>query len=114
MADVVVTVPRGRWHEWIAEGDLPGDSETGDEYAFWVATSPDISPGERVSIVAHGKLRGYAPLTRVIAAGGGYGLCRAGGAVACTIPEPIAGFRGMRYRWWDRSAETAFPDWRVP
>ncbi|MCC6315999.1 MAG: hypothetical protein IT337_18520 [Thermomicrobiales bacterium] len=114
MSDVVVTVPRDRWSFWQSEGDLPGDAATGDEYGFWVSTRPDIKPGERVYIVAHGKLRGYAPLTRVMAQGGRFALCRAGGAVACTIPEPIPGFRGVRYRWWDRSDETPFPDWRRP
>ena len=113
MSDVVVTVPKRLWLEWIAEGDLPGDDPTGDEYAFWLGGSPPaIAAGERVYIVAHGKLRGYAPLTRIISSGSGFGLCRAGNAVACTIDEPISGFRGFRYVWWGREAERPFPDWR--
>lgn len=114
MSDICVTVPRNRWLEWIAEGDLPGDDATGDEYAFWLGgPRPDIHPGDRVYIAAHGKLRGYAPLTRIVPSpGGGFGLCRAGGAVACTIDEPIRGFRGWQYRFWRREDETPFPDWR--
>ena len=36
------------------------------------------------------------------------------GTWACTIDEPISGFRGLRKRWWDRSIERPFPDWRTP
>lgn len=110
MSDVLVTVPKNRWAEWVAEGDAPGDEESGAEYVFWVGGPlPDIKPGERVYICAHGKLRGYAPLIRAVP---GYGLIRGGGAVACTIDEPITGFRGWRYRWWSRDDERPFPDWR--
>lgn len=115
MSDVVVTCPKRLWPEWIDEGDLPGDEETGDEYHFYLGgPRPVIHPGERVYIVAHGKVRGYAPLTRIDATGYGFALCRQGGAVACTIPEPVTGFRGFRYRWWDRADEIPFPNWRTP
>ncbi len=110
--DIVVTVPKGRWAEWIAEGDLPGDDWSGAEsYFSFGGPRPRIEPGERVYIVAHGRLRGYAPLTYLHPAG--Y-LVRRGGAVAVTIVEPIRGFRGWRYRWWQQETETPFPDWRNP
>lgn len=115
MADVVVTVPKRLWADWIAEGDLPGDPDSGNEYAFYLGgPRPNISPGDRVYVVAHGKLRGYAPLTRIMNRGGAYefALCREGNAVACTIDEPIQGFRGWRYVWWKREDERPFPDWR--
>jgi hypothetical protein len=66
MTDVVVTVPKRLWTEWIEEGDLPGDEDSGDTYAFslW-GVPPTIDPGERVYVVAHGKLRGYAPLVAI-------------------------------------------------
>ena len=116
MTDVCVTVPKAKWIEWIEEGDLPGDEETGDEYAFYLGGLwPSIRPGERVYIVAHGKLRGYAPLTYIATAySRGFALVRGGGAVACTIDEPITGFRGWKYVWWDRVDEKPFPDWRSP
>jgi hypothetical protein len=116
MSDLVVTVPQGRWKEWIAEGDLPDQAWDGTyEYSFYVSQAPDIRPGERVYIAALGKLRGYAPLVRVDRTpNGGYALVRRGGAVAVTIPKPIRGFRGCRARWWDRAAEVPFPDWRQP
>jgi len=116
MSDIVVTVPKRLWDEWIEEGSLPEDEESGDEYAYWLGGSPPhVRPRDRVYICAHGKLRGYAPLTRIIhKPGGGFGLCRRGGAVACTIDEPIPGFRGFRYVWWPRDAERSFPDWRTP
>jgi hypothetical protein len=116
VADVVVTVPKDRWADWIDEGDLPGQAwGTGDaEYSGWYdfylgGPLPQIEPGERVYIVAHGRLRGYAPLVRVDR----YerSLVRKGGAVAVTIAEPIRGFQGWRYRWWDRSAEIDFLEW---
>lgn len=126
MSDVVVTVPQRLWSLWLAEGDRAGDPPTGDLYDFTLAGGrPDISPGERVYIVAHGRLRGYAPLFAIgepddIVAWRGepslraYSLIRSGGAVAVTIPEPIRGFRGFRYRWWSRSAETPFANWMTP
>lgn len=114
MSDVVVTVPKDRWEEWITEGDLPGEEWNGTyEYAFYVPSRPPIDPGERVYIVAHGKLRGYAPLAHLDPVRSGYALIRYGGAVAVTIPEPIRGFRGWRARWWNREDEVPFPDWRA-
>lgn len=115
MSDVVVTVPKNRWADWIDEGDLPGQEWDGTyQYSFYVSSAPSIDPGERVYIVAHGRLRGYAPLAHLDPAGSGYSLVRYGGAVAVTIPDPIGGFRGFRYRWWDRRDEVPFPNWREP
>lgn len=116
MADVVVTCPRYLWNDWLEEGDLPGEAPTGDEYVFYLGGAvPQIQPGERVYICAHGKLRGYAPLIALDRySSGRFALRRAGGAVACTIAEPIQGFRGWRYRHWRREDELPFPDWRTP
>jgi hypothetical protein len=118
MSDVVVTVPKGQWQDWIAEGDLPGEVAQYDSH-FWIGKRmPYIEIGERVYIVAHGKLRGYAPLVRKewacrLRPPSGC-LLRQGGAVAVTIAEPIKGFQGFRYRWWRRENESPFPDWRTP
>lgn len=119
--DVVVTLPKSfRWNgnkpglaSWVAEGDAAGGHETGEEYCFTCGVfRPRIEPGERVYVVHFGRLIGYAPLVRVsVEYGGRFGLIRAGGAVAVTIDEEIPGFRGFRYRWWDRSIERPFPDW---
>lgn len=117
MSDVVVTVPKALWSDWIAEGDLPGEKPQYESH-FWLNELPDIKPGERVYVVAHGRLRGYAPLVRT------EDCCRLrptrscllreGGAQAVTIDEPIRGFQGFRYRWWNRSDEVPFPDWTKP
>lgn len=119
MADLVVTVPRDFWVDWIGEGDAVGEPETGEEWGFFLGGSkPPIVPGERLYVVAHGLLRGYAPVTGVERGKvGGWGIGRKGGAVAVTIPEDIKGFRGWRRRWWDRADERPFPIWefaRVP
>lgn len=115
VSDVVVTVPKRLWDEWIAEGDLPDDPETGVEYGFDLyGPRPHMLPGDRVYIVAHGKLRGYAPLTRIHTHSTGFALVRSGGAVACTIDRPIRGFRGWQYRDWEYSDEMPFPEWRTP
>ena len=45
---------------------------------------------------------------------GRFALIRCGGAVAVTIVTPLPGFRGFRYRFWDRAEEVPFPDWRMP
>lgn len=92
-----------------------------------VVTVPSIVAGERVYVVCEGRLIGYSPLIRALVDGDvqdktiraasilGFGepkyfgpiaLVRGGGAVACTIKEKITGFRGWRYRWWDREEET--------
>ena len=139
MTDVVVTVPKRLWQEWISEGDLahnglatldpriPAAWAGEMEYGFNLATRgrPTIDPGERVYIVAHGQVRGYAPLVYIAGAGEAirrfgakntarsFALVRRGNAVACTIPDPVQGFQGWRYRWWDRDDEVAFPDWRT-
>lgn len=115
MSDVVVTVPKWFWAEWICEGDAAGDPSTGEEWGFFLGgRAPKIEKGERVYIVAHGKLRGFAPLTRVAPTDRGFALCREAGAVAVTIEESIRGFQGWRYRWWEREMERPFPEWRTP
>ena len=98
MKDVVVTVPKWFWPQWISEGDAAGDPPTGEEWGFSVGAKPDVEPGDRCYVVAHGKLRGYAPVTnlRVRAGTKGWSICRMGGAVACTIDKRIRGFRGGR------------------
>ena len=35
-------------------------------------------------------------------------------AVACTIPQAILGFRGLRLRWWKREDEQPFLEWKKP
>lgn len=75
MADLVVTVPMKLWDMWIDEGDSVGEPETGEEWGFYLGpTKPPITAGERLYIVAHGLLRGYAPVTGVEKDGnrGGY------------------------------------------
>ena len=117
MTDVVVTVPMAQWQAWVDEGDLPGEVAQYESH-FWIGNRPTIAPGDRVYIVAHGRLRGYAPLVRVESScelrPERLCLVRTGGAEAVTIPETIRGFQGYRYRWWRRSAEVPFPDWMVP
>lgn len=116
MGDLVVTVPKWFWSEWIEEGDAAGDPYSGEEWGFFLGgKKPDIAPGERLYIVAHGLLRGYAPVTRLTwsAEHRKWVICRRGGAVACTIGMPIPGFRGWRRRWWDQAMERAFPDWQT-
>ena len=116
MSDVVVTVPKSfGLDRWIAEGDAAGEPWTGEEWAFYLGGAvPRIEPGERVYVVFGGKLRGYSPLIRVVRRDHGCALVRGGGAVAVTIDMPIIGFRGFRYRSWDRTDERPFPGWRTP
>jgi len=115
MTDLVGTCPKDFWEEWIAEGDAVGDPVTGEEWAWYTSHSlaRDIKPGDRFYVVAHGKLRGWAPVTRVeVIDYHSYAICRRGDAVACTIAEPIPGFRGLRVRWWKREDEIDFPNWK--
>jgi len=122
MPDIVVTVPRDVWSEWLDEGDLPGDPWTYQNHHFNLSGHvPPVVPGDRVYVVAHGRLRGYAPLVRIMAGRywgpgdyepTGFALVRRGGAVACTIDRPICGFPGWRYRDWMREEEVPFPAWR--
>lgn len=112
MVDLVGTCPKGFWFEWIAEGDAAGEPETGEEWGWYTQHHSMlrlIRPGDRFYVVAHGRLRGWAPVTRVTHSF----IARRGGAVACTIPEAIPGFRGLRERWWPREAEQPFPDWKT-
>ena len=128
--DLVVTIAKDAWLSWLAEGDLPGEPAT-EEWALYYGRagarrppSPprQTDPGARVYIIAHGFVRGYAPLLRVQKTTHGFALVRGGGAVACTVVEPgmrlggwtpkeFPGFRGVRYRTWAREEEELFPDW---
>lgn len=116
MADLVVTVPKWFWFDWIREGDAAGTPESGEEWGFTCGwRHPRADPGERCYIVAHDRLRGYAPITSIARDKDGSGYCigRKGGAVAVTIPERIVGFRGWRVRTWPRGIETPFQDWQT-
>lgn len=128
--DVVVTISQSVWLSWLAEGDLPGESQT-NEWALYYGTgggrrkpSPpsNLRPGDRVYVIAWGVLRGYAPLLRIEDTTHGYALVRGADAVACTVPDPdrnigmalvMPGFQGVRYRWWERDDEVPFPDWQT-
>jgi len=128
--DVVVTVPKAIWTPWIEEGDAVGAPPTGEAWGFstW-GVQPKIVPGERVYVVAHGRLRGYAPLVSVrfepsaLREGCGESkkpsllgrvvFIRGAGAEAMTIREAIRGFRGWRQRWWNVGDEIPFPDWKT-
>ena len=114
MVDLVGTCPKGFWEEWIAEGDAAGTPESGEEWGWYTMDrkAGAITHGHRFYVVAHGKLRGYAQVVRVAHGRAGFVIVRRGGAVACTIDEPIPGFRGLRKRWWERGIEKPFPDWR--
>lgn len=130
--DIVVTVPKNFTHPaapgkrglqaWIAEGDAAGDPDSGAKWWFttW-GTIPEISNGERVYVVCEGRIRGYSPLVEIMRTGGlamqknkpgPIAFVRGGVAVAVTIPEAVQGFRGWRYRWWERAQEIPFPNWR--
>ncbi len=89
MPDIVVTVPKTfGLADWIAEGDAAGDPYSGELWDFSTGgATPNIKPGERVYVVCHDRVRGYAPLVewkrldtyRLI-------FTRGGGAVAVTVP----------------------------
>lgn len=115
MTDLVGTCPKDFWNEWIAEGDPAGTPYTGEEWGWYTRhrKAALIKPGDRFYVVAWGRLRGWAPVTRIERTEGGWIVCRRGDAVACTIDEPIPGFRGLMERWWPREAERPFPDWKT-
>lgn len=116
MSDVVVTVPKSFGLDtWIEEGDAAGEPWSGRLWDYTTAgCRPRIVPGERVYVVYNGKLRGYAPLVELFVNGRHLNFVRGGGAVAVTVPEFIQGFRGWRYRWWQREDEQPFPEWGTP
>lgn len=114
MADLVVTVGKDRWQSWLAEGDCAGTRSTGRAYPYFLGPQkPPIMPGERLYIVAHGRLRGYAPVTSVKPHGRGWAAVRKGDAVAVTLPWAEHGFLGVRARWWERTMEGPFLDWKT-
>lgn len=123
MADVVVTVPKDLWEDWIMEGDSVGEPPTGETWGFYTygADCTDrVKAGDRCYVVAHGRLRGYAPITSVVFTPrrpgqriGKIVFCRAAGAEAVTVKAPIKGFRGYQMRWWDRKNEIPFPTWQT-
>ena len=112
--NLVVTVPKWFWPEWIAEGDAAGDLPTGTEWGFFIGgNQPPIHRDDRLYIAAHGLLRGYAPVTRLGRQGDKWVICREAGAMAVTIAQPIPGFRGFRKVWWSEAEEMPFPDWKT-
>jgi len=125
--NLVVSVTKTFWKEWIAEGDAAGDPPTGIEWGYYIGgRKPNIHAGDRLYIVAHGRVRGYSPVTRLgrtdqsefhesnkINIGHQWIICREGNAVAVTIPEVVRGFQGWRYVWWKQEDEIPFPNWKT-
>lgn len=130
--DIVLTVPKNFTHPaapgkrglaaWIAEGDAAGDPSTGQDWWFTtygaLGVMPD--PDARCYVVCEDRLRGYAPLVKVLydpsRVRNGCGpvvFIRRGGAVAVTVPWNIVGFRGWRHPWWPREEEIPFPNWKT-
>jgi len=113
--DVVVTLPKkfGLQH-WINEGDPAGEKWSGNHWAWNIGSRcpKKLERGESVYVVYDGHLIGYSPLVWIERTGQGFALVRGGGAKAVTIDQKIKGFQGFRYRWWDRSEERPFPEWR--
>jgi hypothetical protein len=103
------------WPSWLAEGDLPGADDGWESHWMFAGAPPEIRPGDRVYIVAYERLRGYAPFQyveeRCALDRSRRCLVRWAGAEAVTIAEPIRGFQGWRYRWWERAAERPYPNW---
>ena len=116
--DLVGTCAKTFLEEWLSEGGLAGTTPDGTIYCWKTRhrLALHISSGERFYVVAHGKLRGWAYVAGVT--GDYHGpwayIYREGGGTAVTIPRPIPGFQGLRKRWWDRSEEIPFPDWKTP
>lgn len=117
MTDLVVTVPRKSWPLWLGCGDLAGAAQpSGIEHGFRLfdCDRPPIEMGERLYIVAHDRLRGYAPVSEVVPIGTrNWMIKRRGAPVAVTISMRIAGFRHWRRVWWERADERPFPDWQT-
>ena len=115
--DLVGTCPKKTWAYWLSEGSRAGESQDGIEYRWFTnsAVASRINTGDRFYVVAHGRLRGWAPVTQVIIYANGRTrlICRRGDAVACTIEKKIPGFRGLRKRWWSRNDERAFTHWKT-
>jgi hypothetical protein len=122
VSDLVGTCPKDFWEEWIAEGGCAGDPPSKGLFVEWgwgtgSRLALKIEPGERFYVVAHGRLRGWAPVVAVERFEGeqdAFEIIRRFGAVACTVPFAIPGFRGLRRRWWKREEEQPFENWRRP
>jgi hypothetical protein len=123
--DVVVTLAKSfGLQRWIDEGDPAGEKWSGTNWAWFIGKRfpKKLQFGERVYVVYDKHLIGYSPLWAIDAVPGGFdsemdqregfALIRQGGAVAVTIDQQIKGFQGFRYRWWDRSEERPFPEWK--
>ena len=116
--DLVGTCPKTFWREWLEEGDCAGDTPSADpdSFGWWTRhrLAGHIRIGDRFYVVAHGRCRGYATVSQIDSVVAFESVCiYRVDPVAVTIPEAIAGFRGLRKRWWKREDEIPFPNWRT-
>ncbi len=117
MTDLVGTCPKDFWLEWIAEGDAAGAPSSGEEWGWYThhGLAREIRPGERFYVVAHGRLRGWAAVTRVKYSTDGRPvcICRQGGAVAITIDEPVTGISRAAPALVAARHRAPVPDWKT-
>lgn len=118
--DIVVTVPRERWEEFLAGGGLPGDPPApGSAQGPWTYDLFNVEelramPGQRIFFFAYGKLRLWAPVFAIERVYKRRWRVWRGPAEAATLDgytyQP--GFPGWRLVWWPAHAEAEFPGWR--
>lgn len=74
--------------------------------AIFVPHGMKVAARDRLYIVQGGQLCGFATIQRMGVAPSRFGAwVKVGEFHPCTLPCKVRKFRGLRYRWWDRSAE---------
>lgn len=129
MSDIVVTVAKtftlpsapglkglAAWIKGVLSTVEPLSFDYFCEHTIGCAR-PQIAAAERVYILCEGRIRGFCPLIGIRevphAGKNTFRLLLGAGGEAVTVPWDVNGFGGWCYRWWDRSDELPFPDWRT-
>ncbi len=117
MGDLVVALGTPeRWRELVGAVPVLESSSGSDLFALPVTDRggprPAIGPGDRVYLVAWGRVRGYVRMAKLSNTLDGWVLGCSSAVVPTTIPAVgIATFRGAKAPWWKRPDEQPFPGW---
>jgi hypothetical protein len=111
MTDIVVTVARESWPNFLAEHGA-GTNRGRMHVVQFYGERPQGLPGDQLYIVSHGRVRCALLIDRIMPHAGGWQII-ASMLRPVTLAGYVGGFPDCRRRWWNRPDELPFDAWRT-
>jgi hypothetical protein len=110
MTDIVITVARDKWADFLAEHG-PGTTRGRLHVFHLFGDRPPVASGDTLYVISHGRLRCALMVDLIVPQSGGWQIV-AGFLRPVTKPGFIQGYAGWKRCWWTKLDEAPFADWR--